>query len=78
VIGGVDLAGGRGHLWAAALGALFLAVLKNVLNLLGVEPFMQNLVLGCLIILAVILTTRGHAVRTNVLTWFRPRSRSIA
>ena len=78
VIGGVDLAGGKGHLWAAALGALFLAALKNVLNLIGVEPFMQNLVLGCLIILAVILTTRGHAVRRNVLTWFRPRRRSIA
>ena len=78
VIGGVDLAGGKGHLWAAALGTVFLAALKNVLNLIGVEPFMQNLILGCLIILAVVLTTRGNAARANVLTWFRPRSRRLA
>lgn len=74
VIGGVDLFGGRGHLWAAGVGTVFLAVLKNVLNLVGVEPFMQNLVLGCLIIVAVVATTRGPALRTGLVTWARARS----
>lgn len=56
VIGGVDLFGGRGQLWAAALGTVFLAALRNALNLIGVEPFMQGLVTGVLIIAAVLLT----------------------
>ena len=73
VIGGVDLAGGKGHLWAAAVGTIFLAALKNVLNLIGVEPFMQNLVLGLLIILAVVATTRGAALRDTLAGWFAPR-----
>jgi ribose transport system permease protein len=63
VIGGVDLFGGRGNLWAAAAGAVFLMSIRNILNLLGVQPFMQDFVTGCLIILAVFMTVRGPEVR---------------
>lgn len=70
VIGGVDLFGGRGRLWAAALGTVFLAALKNALNLLGVQPFMQGLVTGLLIILAVFLTVRGPRLRDRVAALF--------
>lgn len=66
VIGGVDLFGGRGYLWAAALGTVFLAALKNALNLLGVQPFMQGLVTGLLIILAVVVTTSGPKLRSHL------------
>ena len=63
VVGGVDLMGGRGRLWAAVIGTVFLAALRDALNLMGVQPFMQSLVIGCLIILAVFLTTRSPQFR---------------
>lgn len=63
VIGGVDLFGGRGHLWAAGAGAIFLVSIRNILNLQGVQPFMQDFVTGMLIILAVLVTVQGPALR---------------
>ncbi len=63
VIGGVDLFGGRGHLWAAGAGAVFLVAIRNILNLQGVQPFMQDLVTGMLIILAVLVTVQGPVLR---------------
>jgi len=76
VIGGVDLMGGRGRLWAAVIGTVFLAALRNALNLQGIQPFMQSLVIGCLIILAVFLTTRGPEFRRWAQTTFVRRARS--
>lgn len=63
VIGGVDLFGGRGHLWAAGAGAIFLVSLRNILNLQGVQPFMQDFVTGMLIIVAVLVTVQGPPIR---------------
>jgi ribose/xylose/arabinose/galactoside ABC-type transport system permease subunit len=63
VIGGVDLMGGRGHLWAAGAGAVFLFSIRNILNLQGVQPFVQDLVTGLLIIGAVLLTVQGPVIR---------------
>ena len=39
VLGGVDLFGGRGTVWGAIAGALVLAMIGNVLNLLGVVAY---------------------------------------
>jgi len=63
VIGGVDLFGGRGNLWAAGAGAIFLVSIRNILNLLGVQPFMVDFVTGLLIILAVLVTIQGPVLR---------------
>ena len=63
VIGGVDLFGGRGHLWAAGAGAVFLYAIRNIMNLQGVQPFMQDLVTGLLIIAAVLVTVQGPVLR---------------
>ena len=63
VIGGVDLSGGRGHLWAAGAGAVFLFSIRNIMNLQGVQPFMQDLVTGLLIIAAVFITVQGPVLR---------------
>lgn len=78
VVGGVDLFGGRGHLWAAALGTVFLAALRNALNLQGVQPFMQGLITGCLIICAVFLTTRGPDLRRWLRSSVMLRTRTSA
>ena len=56
VIGGTSLAGGTGRILGTVFGALLLAVLANVLDLLGVSPFMQQTMKGVVIVLAVIIT----------------------
>lgn len=52
VIGGIALSGGRGSVWQALVGAFFIQALLNGLNLLGSSPFMSEIVLGAVIVLA--------------------------
>jgi ribose transport system permease protein len=56
VIGGTSLFGGSGRVLGTVLGALLLAILANVLDLLGVSPFMQQTMKGVVIIIAVVVT----------------------
>jgi ribose/xylose/arabinose/galactoside ABC-type transport system permease subunit len=53
VIGGVSLAGGEGRVAMAVAGALIIGSVRNVLDLLGVHPFFQNVLVGTIIILVV-------------------------
>lgn len=53
VVGGVALAGGRGSIWRAALGALFLSILSRGLQLIGVDPLWFSIVTGAAIVAAV-------------------------
>ncbi|MFZ5808281.1 MAG: ABC transporter permease [Chloroflexota bacterium] len=55
IIGGASLSGGEGSVFGAFLGALFMAVLANALNLLGVDVYWQNLVTGLILIIAVVV-----------------------
>ncbi|MEU7580313.1 substrate-binding domain-containing protein [Streptomyces sp. NPDC041068] len=57
VIGGASLAGGVGKASGTLVGALILAVLRNGLNLLSVSAFWQQVVIGVVIALAVLLDT---------------------
>ncbi|GGR66360.1 transporter [Streptomyces humidus] len=57
VIGGASLAGGTGKASGTLVGALILAVLRNGLNLLSVSAFWQQVVIGVVIALAVLLDT---------------------
>ena len=50
VIGGVNMAGGEGKVYNALLGALLIGFLRNALNLIGLHPYYQNLIVGVLII----------------------------
>jgi ribose/xylose/arabinose/galactoside ABC-type transport system permease subunit len=62
VIGGASLLGGVGTAWGALLGALFIGVLNNALDLLGVPAFWQEIAKGAIILLAVLFdvwTKRG-------------------
>lgn len=53
VLGGASLAGGLGSVWGAIIGALVLAMLSNVLNLLGVVAYWQWIIQGFVLLLAV-------------------------
>jgi fructose transport system permease protein len=53
VIGGVSLFGGRGSVIGALIGALIVGVIRNGLQLIGVDSIYQVLITGILVILAV-------------------------
>jgi len=55
VIGGTSLLGGEGTLLGALIGALVMGVLRNGLNLLNVSSFFQQVVIGTVIIVAVLI-----------------------
>ena len=55
VIGGASLMGGRGSIMGAIIGALIMATIRFGLNVLGMSPFIQQIVVGCILIGAVYL-----------------------
>jgi ribose/xylose/arabinose/galactoside ABC-type transport system permease subunit len=57
VIGGTSLMGGEGSLGGTLVGALIMGVLRNGLNLLGVSSFLQQIVIGGVIVGAVLVDT---------------------
>lgn len=57
VIGGTSLMGGEGTLLGTLIGALIMGVLRNGLNLLGVSSFLQQIIIGSVIIIAVLIDT---------------------
>jgi ribose transport system permease protein len=55
VIGGASLSGGVGSIGGTVIGVLIIGVLRNGLNLIGISPFIQQIVIGLVIAFAVIL-----------------------
>jgi ribose transport system permease protein len=61
VIGGASFLGGRGTVGNALVGALMIGVIRNGMNLLNVDAFLQPIVIGVVIVLAVELdVVRGR------------------
>ncbi|MGI6010012.1 MAG: ABC transporter permease [Ruminococcus sp.] len=54
VIGGTSLLGGRGSIWGTLIGAIVMGVIRNGMNLLNISSYIQQIVLGAIIILAVL------------------------
>ncbi|NRF95912.1 ABC transporter permease [Paenibacillus frigoriresistens] len=59
VIGGTSLMGGRGSILGTVAGVFLLAMVANLLNLLGVPPFNQQIAKGVIIIAAILFTSQG-------------------
>ncbi len=53
VIGGTPLSGGKGTIWGTVIGAIILGIINNMLNMLGVSPYLQGTVKGLIILIAV-------------------------
>ena len=54
VIGGVSLRGGVGRLSGVVLGAIFIGLVQNGMNLARIDSYLQTVVIGVLLILAVV------------------------
>ena len=63
LVGGVSIKGGRGRVQDAALGALFLAVVGNVLLVKGYGFEIQLAVKGVIVVLSVVLGTLASAMK---------------
>jgi ribose transport system permease protein len=63
VIGGSSLLGGSGSVTGTLIGALIMSVLRNGLNLLGVSSYLQQVAIGTVIVMAVMvdMTLRRRA-----------------
>ena len=55
VVGGTSLFGGRGSIVGTFLGAMLIGILRNGLNLMNVSSYVQMIVVGVVILLAVML-----------------------
>ena len=53
VLGGTAIAGGRGLIIGTLIGAVLLGILNNGLNLMGINPYLQNVIKGLIILLAI-------------------------
>jgi len=55
VVGGTSLSGGCGRILGTLIGAFIISVIQNGMNLLGIESYTQQIVLGAVILGAVLL-----------------------
>lgn len=60
IIGGVSLAGGKGRVIGTMFGALFLNILFNGFSQMGVDPFVQDVLKGIVLVMAVTLDVVGN------------------
>jgi ribose transport system permease protein len=63
VVGGTSIAGGEGAVWRTVVGILFIALIGNGFNLLGLDPLYRQIALGAIILLAVGLDAALRSAR---------------
>ena len=55
VIGGASLFGGKGTIWGTVLGVLIIGLITNIMNLLAIDAYPQQMAKGIIIIAALAL-----------------------
>ncbi|MFV0380283.1 MAG: ABC transporter permease [Anaerorhabdus sp.] len=55
IVGGTSMSGGKGRISGTIIGTLIIAVMNNLLNLLGVPPFLRDAFKGVIVIIAVLI-----------------------
>ncbi len=56
VLGGTAITGGKGAIIGTLVGAMMLGILNNGLNLMGVSPYVQNVIKGGIILAAIYIS----------------------
>lgn len=70
VVGGTSILGGEGAIWRTVVGVLFIALVGNGFALLSIDPLVQQIILGLILLLAV-----GLDAITRLSTGMRVRVR---
>jgi ribose/xylose/arabinose/galactoside ABC-type transport system permease subunit len=68
ILGGTSFAGGSGDIWGTMLGALFLALIKNVILKLGISPWVQPIIIGGIIVVTVMIDVLQKKVAEKLAT----------
>ena len=63
VIGGVTLRGGEGRIIHCIVGGLFVTILSNGMNMVRVDGYIQQIILGVIIIAAVCIDRLRTQIR---------------
>lgn len=63
IIGGTAMSGGSGNILGTLLGAMFVAVLNNGMILMGVSPYVQGVISGLVIVVAVLVGSKNKKRR---------------
>lgn len=63
IIGGITFEGGRGSLVGAFFGVLLLGILYNAMNIIGVNSYVQTIILGAIIVVATVVSNIGKIRR---------------
>ena len=58
IVGGNHFVGGIGNVGFTLIGLLILGILGNILNMLGVVFYVQQIIQGIIVITAVVISTR--------------------
>lgn len=59
VIGGTSMAGGTGTLLGTLAGVLIMAVMNNMLNIVGADPYLQIVIKGLIVLVAVLIQRKN-------------------
>lgn len=65
VVGGTSLMGGQGRIFGTLIGALIIAVIKNGMNLMKIGSPDQQIVLGAVVLIAVLIDTMKRKGATS-------------
>lgn len=68
VVGGTSLSGGKGKIFGTLIGAFIISVIQNGMNLLGIESYTQQVVLGAVIVIAILLDKARSTGKKKTLT----------
>jgi ribose transport system permease protein len=69
VVGGTSLSGGVGKILGTLIGVFVISVIQNGMNLLGMESYTQQVILGLVILLAVLLDkVRSGRFLSNIIS----------
>jgi rhamnose transport system permease protein len=63
LFGGVSIFGGRGTVIGVVLSVIIFGTLQQVLTQMQIQPEVQNIIIGVLLLISVVLPNGGEAVR---------------
>ncbi|WP_231133121.1 ABC transporter permease [Capillibacterium thermochitinicola] len=65
IIGGTSFSGGIGTAWGTIIGAFIVGILNNIMNLVGLNAYLQQIIRGAIIALAVIYDMYAKKMRVK-------------